>query len=47
MRHSIRRLLDGITGQLFLDDRDRLLGDYFAYAEPEFRVEYQPILARE
>jgi FAD-dependent urate hydroxylase len=37
MRYSIRRLLDGISGQLFAQDAERLFAEYFAYAVEEFQ----------
>lgn len=36
MKFAIPRLVSGITRQLFEDDRDAILGDYFAYNEEEF-----------
>ncbi|MCC7371236.1 MAG: NAD(P)/FAD-dependent oxidoreductase [Chloroflexi bacterium] len=36
MKYSIRRLLDGVTGQLFAADSERLLAEYFAYDKQEF-----------
>ncbi|MEM6730809.1 MAG: 2-oxo-4-hydroxy-4-carboxy-5-ureidoimidazoline decarboxylase, partial [Myxococcota bacterium] len=36
MRFAVPRLVDAVTAQLFLDERERILEDYFAYDEPEF-----------
>jgi cation diffusion facilitator CzcD-associated flavoprotein CzcO len=36
LRFAIPRLVAGVAGQLFLDDRERILERYLAYAEPEF-----------
>lgn len=36
LKYAIPRLVEGVARQLFLDDRDRILDAYEAYAEPEF-----------
>jgi hypothetical protein len=33
---AIGRLVDGVTSQLFTDNRQCVLRDYFAYAQEEF-----------
>jgi len=38
LRHALPRLVEGVATQLFLDDREEILGDYFAYAEEEFTL---------
>lgn len=45
MRYSIRRLLDGVTGQLFAGDADRLFEEYFAFSDAEFSMEYEKAFA--
>jgi len=39
LRYALPRLVEGVASQLFLDDREAILGDYFAYAEEEFTLE--------
>lgn len=36
LRYALPRLVEGVATQLFLDDREGILADYFAYAEEEF-----------
>ena len=36
LKHALPRLVTGIADQLFLDDREAMMADYLAYAEPEF-----------
>lgn len=36
LQRALPRLIQGLSDQLFLDDRDRLLADLIAYDEPEF-----------
>jgi cation diffusion facilitator CzcD-associated flavoprotein CzcO len=36
LKHAIPRLVDGVSRQLFLDDRDAILAAYHGYDEPEF-----------
>ena len=36
MKFALPRLVAGITRQLFADDADKILGEYFAYNEEEF-----------
>lgn len=38
LRYALPRLMEGVATQLFLDDREEILGDYFAYAEEEFTL---------
>ncbi len=33
---AIPKLVSGIAGQLFLDDQEQILDDFFSYSEPEF-----------
>lgn len=37
LKTALPRLATGVAGQLFADDSAALLGDYFAYADEEFR----------
>ncbi len=39
MKHALPRLVTGVSEQLFHDDKDTLLADYFAYAEEEFTAD--------
>ena len=39
LRYALPRLVEGVASQLFLDDREAILGDYFAYAEEEFTLD--------
>lgn len=41
LRYALPRLVEGVASQLFLDDREAILGDYFAYAEEEFTADLQ------
>ncbi|PZU11689.1 NAD(P)/FAD-dependent oxidoreductase [Sphingomonas sp.] len=36
LKYAVPRLVEGIARQIFLDDREQILGDYHAYAELEF-----------
>ncbi len=36
LRYAIPRLVTGVADQLFLDDKEAMMADYLAYAEPEF-----------
>jgi cation diffusion facilitator CzcD-associated flavoprotein CzcO len=36
LRQALPRLVAGVADQLFLDDKDAMMADYLAYAEPEF-----------
>lgn len=36
LKVALPKLADGVARQLFLDDREAMLADYFAYAEQEF-----------
>lgn len=36
MKHALPRLIDGVTGELFLDDRAAILDGYARYADEEF-----------
>lgn len=36
LKYAIPKLVAAVADQLFLDDRDALIADYLAYAEPEF-----------
>ena len=36
MRFAIPKLVGAVADQLFLDDREAILADFFAYGEPEF-----------
>jgi OHCU decarboxylase len=38
LRYALPRLAEGVASQLFLDDRDEVLRDYFAYDEAEFTL---------
>lgn len=40
LKHALPRLAKGVADQLFLDDADRLLDAFIAYAEPEFVGEW-------
>jgi|GEM_PF-22972 OHCU decarboxylase len=40
LRYALPRLAEGVASQLFLDDRDEVLRDYFAYDEPEFTLAF-------
>ena len=37
-RYALPRLVEGVATQLFLDDREGILGDCFAYADEEFTL---------
>ena len=39
LRYALPRLVEGVASQLFLDDREAILDDYFAYAEEEFTLD--------
>ena len=39
LRFALPRLAEGVVKQLFLDDRQEILGDYFAFAEHEFTAD--------
>jgi FAD-dependent urate hydroxylase len=36
IRYALPRLVEGVATQLFLDDREAILADYYAYSEEEF-----------
>lgn len=36
LKFAVPRLVTGVTNQLFMDDREAILGDYFAYNQEEF-----------
>jgi hypothetical protein len=38
MKFALPRLVSAITGQLFGDDQDAVLADYYAYDTPEFQA---------
>jgi hypothetical protein len=38
LRNALPRLVEGVATHLFLDDREGILGDYFAYADEEFTL---------
>lgn len=40
LKHALPRLVQGVADQLFLDDQEGIIGDYLAYAEPEFAPEW-------
>lgn len=40
MRYGLTRLVTAVADQLFMDDREEILGNYFAYNEPEFVGEW-------
>jgi cation diffusion facilitator CzcD-associated flavoprotein CzcO len=42
LKHAIPRLVTGVADQLFLDDREAIVADYLAYAEPEFVESWRP-----
>ena len=42
LKHAIPRLVAGVADQLFFDDRDAIIADYLAYAEPEFVESWRP-----
>jgi len=42
LKYAIPRLVSGIADQLFADDRDAMIADYLAYAEPEFTGIWPP-----
>ncbi|PTQ11526.1 monooxygenase [Sphingomonas oleivorans] len=42
LKYAIPKLVNGIAGQLFLDDREAALAAYHDYAEPEFLGEWTP-----
>ncbi len=46
LKYAIPKLVKGVIDQLFLDDREEMLGDYFAYAEREFVGEWPPVKDR-
>jgi FAD-dependent urate hydroxylase len=39
LRYALPRLVEGVSGQLFLDDRQAILSDYFSYGEEEFTAD--------
>ena len=39
MNHALPRLVTGVSEQLFHDDKDALLADYYAYADEEFTAD--------
>ena len=39
LRYALPRLVDGVSGQLFLDDRQAILDEYFSYDEEEFTAD--------
>lgn len=39
LRFALPRLAEGVVKQLFLDDRQAILGDYYAFADPEFTAD--------
>jgi cation diffusion facilitator CzcD-associated flavoprotein CzcO len=41
LKYAVPRLVEGVARQIFLDDRDAILGDYHDYAEVEFVTEWQ------
>jgi cation diffusion facilitator CzcD-associated flavoprotein CzcO len=40
LRQALPRLVGRVADQLFLDDREAILADFHAYAEPEFTLEW-------
>lgn len=40
MKYAIPRLVSAVTDQLFLDDREEILSNFFSYDEPEFVGEW-------
>ena len=36
MKYGIPRIVSAIADELFLDERETILGRYYAYDEPEF-----------
>jgi cation diffusion facilitator CzcD-associated flavoprotein CzcO len=36
LKFSLPKLVTAVTGQLFMDDREAILADFFAYDQPEF-----------
>ncbi len=46
LKQALPKLVKGVADGLFLDDRDRMLADYFAYAEPEFVGVWPPAADR-
>lgn len=40
MKFALPKLIQGIARQLFLDDQDAILGDYFAYRKEEFVAQW-------
>jgi cation diffusion facilitator CzcD-associated flavoprotein CzcO len=36
LRYALPRLVEGVAGQLFIDDQDEILGSFYAYDEAEF-----------
>jgi OHCU decarboxylase len=41
LRYALPRLVEGVASQLFMDDREAILSEYFAYAEEEFTLDTQ------
>jgi len=42
MKFALPKLTHAVTGQLFLDDRDAVLDDFYAYDAPEFVSDWSP-----
>jgi hypothetical protein len=42
MKFAVPRLVAAITRQLFMDDREEILGGYYAYKEEEFAGRWPP-----
>lgn len=40
LKYGIRRLVSEVADQLFLDDREKILKDFFSYNEIEFVGEW-------
>jgi hypothetical protein len=40
MRYGIPKLVSAVADQLFLDDREDILGTFFAFSETEFVGEW-------
>ncbi len=41
LAHALPKLVGGMADQLFLDDAERIMAEYIAYAEPEFVARWQ------
>ena len=41
LKFALPKLAQGVADQLFNDDRETMLGAYYAYAEPEFTAEWR------